>query len=111
MTVQMKKEKAYEITISTDERRSAVFCYSTSESLGLELSKGKGWYGGNGACYSGAKDVLTFDIDGEEFSFLVKDRITVIRKREDYEIKINNEKKAAALAKLSDEEKKILGLI
>lgn len=107
----LKREKVYEISVSTDERQSGVFCYSTNESLGLELSKGKGWYGGNGACYSGAKDVMTFDIDGEEFSFLVKNRITVIRKREDYETKIKNEKKAAALAKLSDEEKKILGLI
>ncbi|QAX99687.1 hypothetical protein AsFcp4_235 [Aeromonas phage AsFcp_4] len=107
----LKREKVYEISVATDERQSDVFCYSTNESLGLELSKGKGWYGGNGACYSGAKDVMTFDIDGEEFSFLVKNRITVIRKREDYETKIKNEKKAAALAKLSDEEKKILGLI
>lgn len=105
----VRTETAYEISVSTDERRSAVYCYAETESLGLELSKGKGWYGGSG--YSnGPVEVITISLPGgKSASFKMKDAITVYHEN-DYKFILEQKAREAALAKLTEADKKVLGL-
>lgn len=101
-------ERAYEITIPADERRSSVFGYFKNSQDGLRMASGKGWYGSDGHC--NGVDVMTFTVDGEEYSFLRKSRIHVYKNEADYELKQQAIQREKALNKLTLEERKLLGL-
>ncbi|ADM80054.1 hypothetical protein phiAS5_ORF0211 [Aeromonas phage phiAS5] len=108
--VTMKREQVYPVHVDISERESKVFAYVTIPSVGTEISKGKGWWGGNGHVNSQPVDVLTFDVDGEKISFLLKDRINVITSKDQFQSIEQEKLKKQALAKLSTAERKALGL-
>lgn len=106
----MKVERSVisRIDVDTSERSSGVFVYARSAALGLELAKGKGWYGGNGHAHD--ESIITFDVNGEKYHFPTSSRITVVESREDYEKYQILKKKRAAMSKLTQEERILLGL-
>ena len=92
---------AFRIEIGVDERKSETFGYYLDKEIGLELTKGKGWYGGNGY----ATEINCIKLKNG-------DVVTTGAKP----LRINNSsnigeaKKNIALSKLTDEEKNLLGL-
>lgn len=86
------KLKCFEATVSVDEKSSRHFGYFTDENVAIQAVKGKGWYGSDGSVKPAEIDIKVFETR-EEF-----DGVTL------------EDEKAAALAKLSDHDKKVLGL-
>lgn len=111
MSVKVSFEKVYQIDVATDERRGGPYCYSDTEAVGLEIARGKGWYGGNGYVSAGSPlEVVNIDLGNRTLSFRMKDAITVYHER-DYKQKLEDQARARALAKLTDADKRLLGLI
>lgn len=103
-------EKVYQIDVSIDDRRGGPYCYAETEALGLELAKGKGWYGGPGYTNSQSPmEVINVDLGNRVLSFKMSDAITVYHNR-DYKQKLEAKARERALAKLTDADKKLLGL-
>lgn len=107
----MKISTVHAIQVPRNERENQLFGYFSETSLGLDLSKGKGWYGSDGN-YTGAAIVLTFTdpATGQEYSFLQSSQINVITSKDSY-LRLEKEKiRQSALAKLTHTEREILGL-
>lgn len=87
------KRKCFQATVSTDDRAGSEFVgYFTNEDVAKAAVKGKGWWGSDGSVHPIEIDIKIFETR-EEF-----DGVTL------------EDEKAAALAKLSDHDKKLLGL-
>lgn len=86
------KQECYAAYIPTDEKSSKLFGYFTKEQDALELSKGKGWWGLNGLVEKQIVNIQIYESKEEYFEAM----------------KINE--KEAALAKLTEREKQLLGL-
>lgn len=87
------KKKCFQASVSTDDRSGSQFVgYFTNEDVAKSVVKGKGWWGSDGS-------VRAIDID-----------IKIFETREEFDGVSMEDEKAAALAKLSDHEKKLLGL-
>lgn len=87
----MIKIECYKITIAQDERNSELFGYFINEADGLKAAEGKGWYGSSGSSRS-----VTLKIYEDIEEFKTEESINI---------------KQQALDKLSNEEKRALGLI
>lgn len=86
------EKECYEIRVSKDEWSSEHFGYFTSEVDGLRASKGKGWWGSDGTSRRTTVRVLIFE------------------NLDEYDSELLARMKEGALAKLTDDERKILGL-
>lgn len=86
------KLKCFQATVSVDERSSQHFGYFTDKDVATQAVKGKGWWGSDG-------HVSPTEID-----------IKVFETREEFDGVTLEDEKAAALAKLSDHDKKVLGI-
>jgi hypothetical protein len=106
----MIKSTAHEFRVSTDERNSTIFGYFTNYSDGKTASHRQGWYGENGSSNK-TVDILTFVEDDKTYSFLAKDLITVFHNEEQFKNAEVQRLREQALSKLSDTEKKALGLM
>lgn len=105
----VKKIQVEEFSISTGERSGEVFGYFSSVDVGRTATANKGWYGANGS-HSGTVNALVFEIEGEEYVFLEKDRIEIFHTVQDVESAETESRRQQALSKLSDEDKEVLGL-
>lgn len=86
------EKECYAIYVGTDERSSALLGYFTSETDGLRAAKGKGWWGGDGSATRTTVTVIIFE------------------SLEEYETGLTEKLRQSALSKLTDDEKKLLGL-
>lgn len=86
------KQACYAAYIDTDERSSRLMAYFMNESDAIELSKGKGWWGSDGRVQ---KEIVN---------------IRIYESKEDYLNRMELNEKEVALAKLTEKEKKLLGL-
>lgn len=86
------EKECYEAVVDRDERSSCHFGYFTSETDALRASKGKGWWGG----------------DGHVSRTTV--RVVIYENLNEYDAQLLDNIKKAALAKLTKDEKELLGL-
>lgn len=86
------KKRCYQATVSTDDRgASNLVGYFTDQDVAKQVVKGKGWWGSDG-------NVNAIDL-----------HIKIFETREEFDGVTLEDEKAAALAKLSDHDKKVLG--
>jgi hypothetical protein len=86
------KKECYAVYVDTDERSSALLGYFTSPVDAERAGTGKGWWGGNGRV---SPATVT---------------ITIYENLDEYEQGLEDKLRKAALSKLTDQEKQILGL-
>lgn len=111
MTVQIKEKSVVPITVPSDERASHVLLYveSHNQSMGLEIAKGKGWYGSDGHA-STPISVYEFVVNGESYYFPKNSRIKIVSSSDEWNKRELENQKQRALAKLTQKERDILGL-
>jgi len=111
MTIQIKEKSVVPITVPSDERASQVLLYvePRNQSMGLEIAKGKGWYGSNGHA-STPIDVYEFVVNGESYIFPKNSRINIVSSSDEWNKRELEKQKQHALAKLTQKDREILGL-
>lgn len=101
----------FEATISPDDRSTVISGYASSHSVASVMVKGKSWYGSDGRVSDSKETYVFTDVSGEEYVFLKKSRIQVCHTEADIVARNNLKIREAAIAKLTAEEKCVLGLI
>ena len=93
--------KVFKIDLLVNEQESKLFGYFLDESIGLELTRGKGWYVSDGT----SSVVHCIKLKNWEVVETENKPITI-----SYCDNIDQAKKYIALSKLTDQEKKLLGI-
>lgn len=86
------KKDCYAAYVSEDEMSSRLFGYFTNYDDAIECSKGKGWWGADGTA---SKTVI---------------HIKIYESRTEFDGVTTEDEKKAAISKLTDRERKLLGL-
>lgn len=87
--------------ISTDERKSKIYGYFENKEVGRAVTRGKGWYGEHGWCDE--KPIKVFvDHNGKAYKL---EEVSISDAKS-----LEEAKREEALAKLTEEDKKVLGL-
>ena len=86
------KQECWAAYISTDEWHSKLFGYFMEERDAVAVSKGQGWYGGDGWAKKEVIDIRIYESRDEYHEGMISNEIE------------------AALKKLTEKEKRLLGL-
>lgn len=86
------KKECFELSVTIDERNSRILGYFTDQYVAQKIGKGAGWYGSDGTVKATTLDIKIYESE-EEY---LEDK--------------KENKREKALAKLTNEEKRLLGL-
>lgn len=86
------ERECYAVYVDTDERSSALLGYFTNQTDAEKAGTGRGWWGGNGRVSPATVSVSIFE------------------SLDEYEKGLEDKLRKAALKKLTDQEKQLLGL-